>query len=81
MRAQYPLPHPPPPPPWDALYLGVGGGGGLPRWLRHNLVNAVSSLSSSKMEISEPDFFFDILTTYNDEISHVKHVLDALYVF
>ena len=26
-------------------------------------------------------FFFDIVTTYNDEICYVKHVLDPLYVF
>ena len=38
-----------------------------------------SSLGSSKMELSEPDFF-DILTIPNDQISYIKHVL-ALYVF
>ena len=26
-------------------------------------------------------FFLDIVTTHNDEISHVKHVLTPLYVF
>ena len=26
-------------------------------------------------------YFFDIVTTYNDEICHVKHVLDPLCVF
>ena len=25
--------------------------------------------------------FFDIVTTYNDEICYVKHVLDPFYVF
>ena len=25
--------------------------------------------------------FFDIVTTYNDQISHVKHVLTPFYVF
>ena len=27
------------------------------------------------------NFFFDIVTTYNDEICYVKHVLDPLCVF
>ena len=39
-----------------------------------------SSLSSSKMEISETDFP-DILTIQNDQVSSVKHVLAPLYVF
>ena len=39
-----------------------------------------SSLSSSKMEISETDFF-DTLTIQNDQISHVKRVLAPLYAF
>ena len=38
------------------------------------------SLSSSKLEISETDFF-DTLTIQNDQISYVKHVLAPLYVF
>ena len=61
-------------------YLGVGGGGGLPRGLGHNLLLQFSSLSSSKMEISEIDFF-DTLTIQNDLISYVKHVLAPLNVF
>ena len=39
-----------------------------------------SRLSSSKMKISEADFF-DTLTIQNDQISYVKHVLAPLYVF
>ena len=39
-----------------------------------------SGLCSSKMEISETDFF-DALTIQNDQISYVKHVLAPLYVF
>ena len=39
-----------------------------------------SSLSNSKVEISEPDLF-DILIIQNDQISYVKHVLAPLYVF
>ena len=40
----------------------------------------LSRLNSSKMEISETDFF-DTLTIQNDQISYVKHVLAPLYVF
>ena len=57
-----------------------GGGGGLPRGLRHNLLIQFSRLGSSKMEISATDFF-DTLTIQNDQISHVKHVLAPLYAF
>ena len=39
-----------------------------------------SSLGSSKMEISETDFF-DTLAIQNDQISYGKHVLAPLYVF
>ena len=51
-----------------------------PRGLGHNLLMQFSTLYSSKMEISNTDFF-DILTTHNDEIPYVKHVSDPLYVF
>ena len=57
-----------------------GGGGGLPKGLGRNLLMQFSRLSSSKMEISEPNFV-DTLTIQNDQISHVKHVLAPLYVF
>ena len=53
-------------------YLGVGGG--VPRGLGHNLLMQFSSLGSSKMEISETDFF-DTLTIQNDHISYVQYVL------
>ena len=56
------------------------GGGGVPRGLRHNLLMQFSSLGSSKMEISETDFFY-ISTIQNDQICYVKHVLAPLYVF
>ena len=39
-----------------------------------------SRLNSSKMEISETDFF-DTLTIQNTQISHVKHVLAPFFVF
>ena len=58
-------------------YLGVGGVVGLPRGLGRNLLMQFSRLSSSKMEISETDFF-DTLTIQNDQISHVKQVLAPL---
>ena len=59
--------------------FGCWGAGGLPRGLGHNLLMQFYSLGSSKMEISETDFF-DILTIQNDQISYVKHVLAPLYV-
>ena len=63
------------------IVLGCwGGGGGLPRGLGRNLLMQFSRLNSSKMEISETDFF-DTLTIQNDQISHVKHVLAPFYAF
>ena len=32
-------------------------------------------------KFSKTNFFFDILTIHNDQISYVKHVLDPLHVF
>ena len=58
----------------------LGGGGGLPRGIGHNLLMQFFSLSSSKMEIFETDFF-DTLTIQKDQISYVKHVLAPRYVF
>ena len=46
----------------------------------HNLLMQFFSLSSSKMEIFETDFF-DTLTIQKDQISYVKHVLAPRYVF
>ena len=60
-------------------YLGVGGGG-TKGSRAHNLLMQFSGLGSSKMEISETDFF-DTLTIQNDQISYVKHVLAPLHVF
>ena len=53
---------------------------GPPRGLGHNLLMRFSSLCGSKMEIPETAFFFNILTIHNDQISHVKRVLDPIYV-
>ena len=61
-------------------YLGVAGEGGTKGSGAHNLLVQFSGLGSSKMEISETDFF-DTLTIQNDQISYVKHVLDPLHVF
>ena len=55
-------------------------GGGLPRGVGHNLLMQFSRLGSSKMELSETDFF-DTLTIQNHQISYVKHVLAPLYAF
>ena len=55
-------------------------GGGTKESRAHNLLMQASRLSSSKMEISETNFF-DTLTIQNHQISYVKHVLDPLHVF
>ena len=57
--------------PYLGVWTDVGKGMG------HNLLIQFSTLGSSKMEISET-VFFKILIIYNDETSHVKHVLDPL---
>ena len=44
------------------------------------LPSSVFSLNSSKLEISK-SAFCDIVSTHNDQISHVKHVLDPFCVF
>ena len=58
----------------------AGGGGGTKGSRAHNLLMQFSGLGSSKMEISETDFF-DTLTVQKDQISYAKHVLAPLYVF
>ena len=55
-------------------------GGGLPKGVGHNLLMQFSRLGSSKLELSETDFF-DTLTIQNHQLSYVKHVLAPLYVF
>ena len=59
---------------------GDGGGGGVPMGLGHNLLLRFPILGSSKMEISETDFF-DTPTIQNDQISYIKHVLAPRCVF
>ena len=61
--------------------FGCGGWvGWLPRGLGHNLLMQFSNPGSSKMVISETDFF-DILTIENDKVSYVKHVSAPLHLF
>ena len=64
---------------WFFTLFGCGGGG-TKGSRAHNLLMQFSGLGSSKMEISETDFF-DTLTIQNDQISHVKHVLAPFCVF
>ena len=49
-------------------------------WCVHKLLEQFSTLYRSKMEIFAKLFFY-IVTTYNDEICYVKHVLAPFYVF
>ena len=58
-----------------ALFGFFDGGKGL----GHNPLMQFSTLSGSKMEIFNTDFF-DVLTIHNHQIFYVKHILDPLYV-
>ena len=49
-------------------------------WCEHKLLRQFSTLYKSKMK-NFAKHFFDIVTTYNDEICYVKHVLAPFYVF
>ena len=49
-------------------------------WCVHKLVEQFSTLYRSKVD-NFAKHFFDIVTTYNDEICYVKHVLTPFYVF
>ena len=49
-------------------------------WCEHKPLTQFSTLYKSKME-NFAKHFFDIVTTYNDEICYVKHVLAPFYVF
>ena len=46
----------------------------------HNLLMRFFTPDSRKIEVFET-CFFDIVTTYNDHPSHVKHVLGRMYMF
>ena len=58
----------------------VGGGGGAPKGMVHNLLMQFFTLDSSKIEVFET-YFFDILITQNDHPRYVKHVLGRIWVF
>ena len=47
----------------------------------HKLLKQFSTLYRSKKGKFFAKHFFDIVTTYNDEICYVKHVLATFYVF
>ena len=51
---------------------------GRSKGLWHNLLMQFSTPGSSKMQISETDFF-DIVTIHNDQISYVKQVLAPVF--
>ena len=52
--------------------------GGVSQWTStHNLLMQFFSLYSSKIEVSETEFF-DILATHDDHPSYVKHVLGSI---
>ena len=59
---------------------GGGGGGGSLGWI-HSLLMQFFTPDNSKIEVSEPYFFFDISTTQYDHPRYVKHVLGRIYVF
>ena len=46
----------------------------------HNLLVQFFTLYSSKIEVSDT-YFFDIVATYNDHPTYVKHVLGNIHVF
>ena len=48
-------------------------------WCVHQVLQQFSTLYNSKME-NFAKHFLDIVTTYNDEMCYVKHVLAPLYV-
>ena len=67
--------------PVHVFFTLFGCGGGCTKGSRaHNLLMQLSGLGSSKMGISETDFFHT-LTIQNDQMSHVKHVLAPPHVF
>ena len=62
------------------LGIGLGGGGGPPKGLVHNLLMQFFTLDSSKIEVFKA-CFFDIGTTQYDHPSCLKHVLGRIYMF
>ena len=58
----------------------VGGGGGSPKGLAHNLLMQLFTLDSSKIQVFKT-CHFDIVTTQYDHPSYLKHVLGRIYMF
>ena len=78
--------------PWEPTYLlldpcGQGHGPLTPSILLFVRVSVAPDVHTSSLPPSTAQkwkifrFFCDILTIHNNQISYVKHVLDALYVF
>ena len=61
--------------------MAVSANNGLVNGPGHNLLMQFFTPGSSKIEVFETCFFFDIVTTQNDHPSYVKHVLGRIYVF
>ena len=61
-------------------WVGLGGGGGAPKGLLHNLLMQFFTLDSSKNEVFKT-CFFDIVTTRYDHPSYLKHILGRIYMF
>ena len=57
----------------------MGGGGGAPKGLVHNLRMQFFALDNSKIEVFETHFF-DTVATQNDHPRCVKHVFGRIYV-
>ena len=58
----------------------VGGGGGVPKGLVHNLLMQFFTLDSSKIEVFKT-CFFDVVTTQYDHPRYVKHVFGRIGIF
>ena len=61
-------------------WVGLGGGGGAPKGLVHNLLMQFFTLGTSKIEVFET-CFFDIGTTQYDHPSYLKHIWGRIYMF
>ena len=72
-RPLYPEPWPPESPKLQFV-------GGLVAYdVRTNCLSSLPPYTAQKWKFFT--ILFDILTIHNDKISHIKHVLDPLYVF
>ena len=66
-------------------YLGIGcacgGGGGVSQMIGTQLANAVFHHGQLKNLMFRNFFFFDNMTTQNDNPRYVKHILGSIYGF